>query len=226
MCASIECLIVEGFVYTTVPVMQSPLFAIIPAQRRSRSRPRGEHMLTVRSGSFAIPRPSVHTTVERRIELPPPLRPPQVAFTSPANAAPYLYAVPPDLACFDTLLRRFGVRPSFGPSDFCHALRRLAVETGAAEPGTVPVQTSEGGGMVASLLAMAGSGRSGDNTAGGAGAGSRVARPLSPAQVDLAVAMVQVSKRRLGSAGFRSRPTVSVLRPAPGREPPKTVVQE
>ncbi|CAN0511661.1 unnamed protein product, partial [Discosporangium mesarthrocarpum] len=56
----------------------------------------------------------------------------QVAFTSPANAAPYLYAVPPDLACFATLLRRFGVRSSFGPSDFCAALWRLALETGAA----------------------------------------------------------------------------------------------
>ena len=34
----------------------------------------------------------------------------QVAFHSPANAAPYLYSVPPDLACFNSLLRTFGVR--------------------------------------------------------------------------------------------------------------------
>ena len=135
---------------------------------------------------------------------------PQVAFTSPANAAPYLYAVPPDLACFATLLKRFGVRPSFGPSDFCHALRRLAVETGAAEPAVAPVAAGAvvesrrgsggGGGMVESLVALAGfkgqgaedrDGRGGGR-ADGSGGGERVARELSPAQVELAVAMVQV----------------------------------
>ncbi|CAN0259506.1 unnamed protein product, partial [Ectocarpus sp. 4 AP-2014] len=88
----------------------------------------------------------------------------QVAFTSPANAAPYLYAVPPDLACFATLLKRFGVRPSFGPSDFCHALRRLAVETGAAEPlvTTAPPAAGaaagrdQGSGVVGGLAALTG----------------------------------------------------------------------
>ncbi|CAN0549229.1 unnamed protein product, partial [Ectocarpus sp. 12 AP-2014] len=88
----------------------------------------------------------------------------QVAFTSPANAAPYLYAVPPDLACFATLLKRFGVRPSFGPSDFCHALRRLAVETGAAEPlvSTAPPATGaaagrdQRSGVVGGLAALTG----------------------------------------------------------------------
>jgi hypothetical protein len=34
------------------------------------------------------------------------------------NAAPYLYTVPPDLACFAPLLKSFGVRDSFGSSDF------------------------------------------------------------------------------------------------------------
>lgn len=128
---------------------------------------------------------------------------------SPANAAPYLYAVPPDLACFATLLKRFGVRPSFGPSDFCHALRRLAVETGAAEPAVAPVATAAvaaavenrrdtgggGGGMVESLVALAGfKGQSAEEKDGGGGgdAAERVARELSPAQVELAVAMVQV----------------------------------
>lgn len=138
-----------------------------------------------------------------------------MAFTSPANAAPYLYAVPPDLACFATLLKRFGVRPSFGPSDFCHALRRLAVETGAAEPAVAPVAAAVGdsrrsgggggGGMVESLVALAGfkgqgaegmDGRGGvrvdGSSGGGSGGGERVARELSPAQVELAVAMVQV----------------------------------
>lgn len=142
-----------------------------------------------------------------------------MAFTSPANAAPYLYAVPPDLACFATLLKRFGVRPSFGPSDFCHALRRLAVETGAAEPAVSPVVAAAtaaaaaasavqnrrsgsggAGGMVGSLAALAGykgkgterGRRAGSGSGGGGGGGERVARKLSSAQVELAVAMVQV----------------------------------
>lgn len=129
---------------------------------------------------------------------------------SPANAAPYLYAVPPDLACFATLLRRFGVRSSFGPSDFCHALRRLAVETGAADPAVPPASAAVagnnlsgnqaakgGGGMVESLVALAGYRKGGAEGDGGGEDGGegrvRVARELSPAQVELAVAMVQVS---------------------------------
>lgn len=92
----------------------------------------------------------------------------QVAFTSPANAAPYLYSVPPDLACFATLLKQLGVRPSFGPSDFCHALRRLAVETGAAKADVIsPAAVAEGrgaaaaeggSGMVQSFFGRAGTG--------------------------------------------------------------------
>lgn len=122
--------------------------------------------------------------------------------------------MPPDLACFATLLRRFGVRPSFGPSDFCHALRRLAVETGAAQPVTSPAAASSAlverksaaGGVVGSLAALAGYG-GGAGGGGGAGAGAgagveagdgatgvRVGRELTPAQVELAVAMVQVSR--------------------------------
>lgn len=42
----------------------------------------------------------------------------QVAFKSQINAAPYLYSVPPDLACFSPLLKSMGVRQSFGCSDF------------------------------------------------------------------------------------------------------------
>ena len=127
----------------------------------------------------------------------------QVAFTSPANAAPYLYAVPPDLACFATLLKRFGVRPSFGPSDFCHALRRLAVESGAAEPVVTPSATSSsssggqsrvGGGsggtrrgMLEGLAA-----RGGVEEARKSGKRVGTPRQLTPAEVELAVAMVQV----------------------------------
>ena len=47
-----------------------------------------------------------------------------IAFASPANAAPYLYAVPPDLACFGNLLTAVGVRARFGPSDYCQARAR------------------------------------------------------------------------------------------------------
>ena len=42
----------------------------------------------------------------------------QVAFRCPANATPYLFAVPSDLVCFAALLKRFGVRPRFGFTDF------------------------------------------------------------------------------------------------------------
>ena len=41
-----------------------------------------------------------------------------VAFSSPINATPYLYTVPPDLACFRNLLSIFGVRRSFQSSDY------------------------------------------------------------------------------------------------------------
>lgn len=100
------------------------------------------------------------------------------------------------------------MRSSFGPSDFCHALRRLAVETGAADPAVSPASVAVternltstqkgGGGMVGSLVALAGYGK-GEAEGGGGGAGGdggsvRIARELSPAQVELAVAMVQVS---------------------------------
>jgi len=42
----------------------------------------------------------------------------QVAFRSQVNATPYLYSVPPDLACFSPLLKTMGVRQAFGSSDF------------------------------------------------------------------------------------------------------------
>jgi len=57
----------------------------------------------------------------------------QVAFRCPANAAPYLYAVPPDLACFSQLLKNFGIRKEFGPSDFAGVLKTMAMETNVLE---------------------------------------------------------------------------------------------
>ena len=52
----------------------------------------------------------------------------RAAFTCPPHAAPYLHAVPGDLASFGPLLRRFGVRSAFGPSDFIGVLGRLGAE--------------------------------------------------------------------------------------------------
>ena len=51
-----------------------------------------------------------------------------VAFTSSLNATPYLFTVPPDLACFKNLLTHFKVRNTFGSSDFCLVLNRMAEE--------------------------------------------------------------------------------------------------
>ncbi len=51
-----------------------------------------------------------------------------VAFTSSINATPYLFTVPPDLACFKNLLTHFSVRSTFGSSDFCLVLTRMAEE--------------------------------------------------------------------------------------------------
>merc|ERR1712232_332851 len=49
--------------------------------------------------------------------------PDYVAFSSSINASPYLYTIPPDLACFKNLLSIFGVRKTFGSSDFCEVLQ-------------------------------------------------------------------------------------------------------
>ncbi|KAJ8612133.1 hypothetical protein CTAYLR_002440, partial [Chrysophaeum taylorii] len=53
----------------------------------------------------------------------------RVAFRgAPADCAPYLHAVPADLVGFGGLLRAFGVREAFGPSDFAALLRALRDE--------------------------------------------------------------------------------------------------
>jgi len=51
-----------------------------------------------------------------------------VAFEAPANAKPYLVAVPPELDTFELLLRALGVRQAFAPQDFAFALRSLAAK--------------------------------------------------------------------------------------------------
>ena len=90
----------------------------------------------------------------------------QVAFKSPANATPYLYSVPPDLACFGNLLRSFGVRSQFGTSDYCQVLRTMAAETGVL-----------GGGLGAE--------------AGAGGKASPSHQSLDTTRLELALAMVQ-----------------------------------
>uniref|UniRef100_A0A7S2UD61 U-box domain-containing protein n=1 Tax=Attheya septentrionalis TaxID=420275 RepID=A0A7S2UD61_9STRA len=54
--------------------------------------------------------------------------PDHAAFTSSINAVPYLFTVPPDLAVYRSLLKTFGVRDSFGSSDFCDVLQVMANE--------------------------------------------------------------------------------------------------
>ncbi len=52
-----------------------------------------------------------------------------VAYTSSINAHPYLFTVPPDLGCYRTLLSAFNIRDTFGSSDYCLVLNRMAKET-------------------------------------------------------------------------------------------------
>lgn len=76
------------------------------------------------------------------------------------------------------------MRSSFGSSDFCHALRRLALETGAAEPMVNPSSPLPG-------EAASGHGR-GNRGVRDRGRERKVGRKLTPGEVELAVAMVQV----------------------------------
>lgn len=52
-----------------------------------------------------------------------------IAYTSSINATPYLHTVPPDLACYRNLLSAFSIRNTFGSSDYCLVLTRMAQET-------------------------------------------------------------------------------------------------
>ena len=62
-----------------------------------------------------------------------------LAFTSSINATPYLYTVPPDLASFKNLLSIFGVRHTFGSSDFCQVLQRMSKEDGEASKRKIEI---------------------------------------------------------------------------------------
>uniref|UniRef100_A0A7S3QAL4 Uncharacterized protein n=1 Tax=Chaetoceros debilis TaxID=122233 RepID=A0A7S3QAL4_9STRA len=52
-----------------------------------------------------------------------------VAYSSSINAHPYLFTVPPDLACYRNLLSAFNIRDTFGSSDYCLVLNRMAKDT-------------------------------------------------------------------------------------------------
>lgn len=54
--------------------------------------------------------------------------PDHIAYTSSINATPYLHTVPPDLACYRNLLSSFSIRNTFGSSDYCLVLTRMAQE--------------------------------------------------------------------------------------------------
>jgi hypothetical protein len=58
------------------------------------------------------------------------IHPENAAFTSSINAAPYLYTVPQDLLVFENLLKIFGVRKSFGTSDFSSVLHQMKKDAG------------------------------------------------------------------------------------------------
>lgn len=96
----------------------------------------------------------------------------QVAFAAQVNATPFLYSVPADLACFSPLLKAHGVRPAFEAGDFVQVLQAMALETGAVVGAEKAAAT--GGGKGSS------SGSSSDGV-----------KPLTPQQLELAIALVQ-----------------------------------
>jgi len=65
--------------------------------------------------------------------------PDYAAFTSSINASPYLFTIPPDLACFKNLLSIFRVRQTFGSSDYCEVLRRIALDEEKADKRNIEI---------------------------------------------------------------------------------------
>jgi sacsin len=63
------------------------------------------------------------------------VHPSKVAYTSTLSLAPYLYAVPQDLAVYKRLLDMFGIKQSFNARDFVEVLRQMALETNATTVG-------------------------------------------------------------------------------------------
>ncbi len=73
------------------------------------------------------------------------IRPDNAAFSSTINASPYLYTVPQDLLVFENLLKIFGVRKSFGTSDFNSVLHQMKIDAGTScqlSPAQVELATN------------------------------------------------------------------------------------
>ncbi len=73
------------------------------------------------------------------------IRPENAAFSSTINASPYLYTVPQDLLAFENLLKNFGVRKSFGTSDFNSVLHQMKKDAGTScqlSPAQVELATN------------------------------------------------------------------------------------
>jgi len=73
------------------------------------------------------------------------IRPENAAFSSTINASPYLYTVPQDLLVFENLLKIFGVRKSFGTSDFNSVLHQMKNDAGTScqlSPAQVELATN------------------------------------------------------------------------------------
>ena len=62
------------------------------------------------------------------------------AFNSPLNLAPHLHAVPADLRCFSTLLRKLGVRERFEASQYLDVLEQLARRSAGSALEAAPLQ--------------------------------------------------------------------------------------
>jgi sacsin len=108
------------------------LSTVVPRLYQTLNRVQGSDMHVVRETLFSIPWIWVG---EKFVKIE------QVAFTSPVNAAPYLYTVPTDLAVFSNLLEAFGVRRNLSASDFRQVLLSMASETRAdlqSQPDTKP----------------------------------------------------------------------------------------
>lgn len=108
------------------------------------------------------------------------VHPSKVAYTSALSLAPYLYAVPQDLAVYKRLLDMFGIKQSFYARDYVDVLRQMAIETNA---NTSDNETKDSNKKAADVIA------------------------LSDIHIDLAVSLVTfLSAEGGGSGGESFRP--------------------
>jgi sacsin len=105
------------------------------------------------------------------------VHPSKVAYTSTLSLAPYLYAVPQDLAVYKRLLDMFGIKQSFNARDYVDVLRQMAMETNA---NTLENETKDSNKKAADVVA------------------------LSDEHIDLAVSLVTFLSAEGGGAGGES----------------------